>query len=376
VKQRCRNAWLTVDRERRSGGQWGSQVGTLVAPCQVCGSVVSFIATSGDGTVKRRELVRAIGVSALIWPLAASAQQRMRRVGVLMGQRATDPEGQKQVAALRRSIEGLGWIPGQNIEMEIRWHGGDTVKARMLATELIDLHPDLLFAAGTPSLSAVRQATQTIPIVFVNVADPLAQGFVLSLARPGGNITGFGLEEPTMGAKWVQLLTEIAPRTTSISVMFNPATAPFARMFLPSMEALRRSIDLQISPVSTEADIEKVIAAAGQRSPSGLIVLPGAFLFVHRDQIVALAARHRVPAIYYDPSFSASGGLLSYGVDRTEVFRRIGSYVDRILKGEKPANLPIQMPTEYRLVINLTTAKALGLDVSEQLQQRADEVIE
>jgi ABC-type uncharacterized transport system substrate-binding protein len=245
-----------------------------------------------------------------------------------------------------------------------------------LATELVDLHPDLVVAAGTPSLFAVQQATRTIPILFVNVADPVAQGFVQSLGRPGGNITGFGLEEPSMGAKWVQLLTEIAPRTTSISVMFNPASAPFARMFLPSMETSRRSIELQVSPVSSDADIEQAIAAAGKRAPAGLIVLPDGFLLVHRDRIIALAAQHRVPAIYALPAFSANGGLLSYGIDRTDAFRRVGSYVDRVLKGEKPGDLPVQMPTNYRLVINLKTAKALGLDVSLQLQQRADEVIE
>jgi putative ABC transport system substrate-binding protein len=300
----------------------------------------------------------------------------MRHIGVLLTASATDPEGQKQVIALRRGLEELGWLSGRNIEIQFRRHGGDAEKAQALAKELIDLHPDLLVVAGTPSLAAAQRATRTIPIVFVGIADPVAQGFVQSLARPGGNTTGLGLEEPSMGAKWVELLTEIAPRTTSISVMFNPASAPYARMFLPSMETSRRSIELQVSPVGNNAEIEQAIVAAGQRASAGLIVLPDGFLFVHRDLIIALAAQHHVPAIYPFQSFSADGGLLSYGIDRTGVFRRAGAYVDRILKGEKPADLPVQMPTEYRLVINLKTAKALGLDVSLQLQQRADEVIE
>jgi putative tryptophan/tyrosine transport system substrate-binding protein len=326
--------------------------------------------------VRRRELLCVIGLSAVVWPLTTHGQQRIRRIGVLMGPSATDPEGQKQAAALRRGLEELGWSSGRNIEMEFRWYGGDVEKARALARELVELRLDLLVAAGTPSLFALQQATRTTPILFVNVADPLVQGFVQSLARPGANITGFGLEEPTIGAKWVQLLTEIAPRTNFISVMFNPATAPFARMFLPSMEASRQSAGLQMSPVSNDDDIEKVIAGAGERAPAGLIVLPDAFLSAHRDRIIALAAQHRVPAVYALPSYSASGGLLSYGIDRVGTFRIGASYIDRILKGEKPGDLPVQMPTEYRLVINLKTAKALGLDVSLSLQQRADEVIE
>jgi putative ABC transport system substrate-binding protein len=292
-----------------------------------------------------------------------------------MSPSTADLEGQKQAAALRRGLEDLGWLSGR-IEIEFRWYGGDVEKARALARELAELRPDLLVAAGTPSLFVLQQATRTTPILFINVADPLVQGFVESLARPGGNITGFGLEEPTIGAKWVQLLTEIAPSTAFISVMFNPATAPFARMFLPSMEASRQSIELQISPVSNDADIEKVIASAAERAPAGLVVLPDAFLFVHRDRIITLAAKHRVPVVYALPAYAASGGLLSYGIDRVGTFRISASYIDRILKGEKPDDLPIQMPTEYRLVINLTTAKALGLDVSLSLQQRADEVIE
>ena len=216
--------------------------------------------------MKRREFIRAIGLS-LVWPVTTLAQQGMRHVGVLMGTKAIDPEGQKQATALQRAVRELGWLPGRNIEIEFRWHGGDTEKARALATELVDLHPDLVVAAGTPSLFAVQQATGKIPILFVNVADPVAQGFVQSLGRPGGNITGFGLEEPSMGAKWVQLLTEIAPRTTSISVMFNPASAPFARMFFPSMETSRRSIELQVSPSVVTPTLSKPSVQPGSERP-------------------------------------------------------------------------------------------------------------
>jgi putative tryptophan/tyrosine transport system substrate-binding protein len=244
-----------------------------------------------------------------------------------------EPEAQARLAAFRAGLRERGWVEGRNVEIEI-------------------------------------------PIVFVGIADPVAQGFVQSLAKPGGNITGLGLEEPGMGAKWVQLLTEIAPRTKSISVLFNPSSAPYARMFLPAMETSRGSVEVIVSPVATDVEIEQTIVAAGQRAPAGLILLPDSFLFIHRDLIVALAAQHRVPAVYALPSYSASGGLLSYGIDRTGVYRGAAPYVDRILKGEKPADLPVQMPTEYRLVINLKTARALGLDVSLQLQQRADDVID
>jgi putative tryptophan/tyrosine transport system substrate-binding protein len=329
--------------------------------------------------MRRREFITIVG-GAAAWPLAAArAQQRdrLRRIGLLMTIAEKEPEAQARLAAFRAGLRERGWVEGRNIEIEYRFAVGDDVeKARALAKELVELHPDVLVAAGTPSLVSEQEATREIPIVFVGIADPVAQGFVQSLAKPGGNITGLGLEEPSVGAKWVQLLTEIAPRTKSISVLFNPSSAPYARMFLPAMETSRGSVEVIVSPVATDVEIEETIVAAGQRAPAGLILLPDSFLFIHRDLIVALAAQHRVPAVYALPSYSASGGLLSYGIDRTGVYRGAAPYVDRILKGEKPADLPVQMPTEYRLVINLKTAKALGLDVSLQLQQRADDVID
>jgi putative tryptophan/tyrosine transport system substrate-binding protein len=330
--------------------------------------------------MKRRDFILLLGGAAVAWPLAARAQQpeRTRRIGVLMGRASGDPEGQKQAAALQRGLEELHWSSPRNIEIEYRWPAGDAVRAQAQAKELVELGVDIILANGTPSLVAARRATETIPIVFVAVADPVAQGFVRSLAQPGGMITGFGVEEPSMGAKWVELLKEIAPRVASITVIFNLNTAPFARMFLPSMQALRSSarFDLIESPVGSESDVERAITAAGSRSGAGLIVLPDSFLNSHRDLVVGLTARERLPAIYALSEFTRSGGLIAYGIERTDLFRRAASYVDRILKGEKPADLPVQQPIKFELVINLKTARALGLEVPPTLLALADEVIE
>jgi putative tryptophan/tyrosine transport system substrate-binding protein len=330
--------------------------------------------------VNRREFIALIGGAAAAWPLAARAQQpeRMRRIGVLMGHPAGDPEGQKRAAAFQQGLEELRRSSPRNVETEFRWTAGDAVRAQAQAKELVELGVDIILANSTPSLLAARQATNTIPIVFVAIADPVAQGFVKSLAQPGGMITGFGVEEPTMGAKWVELLKQIAPRVESITVMFNPDAAPFARMFLPSMQALRSSarFDLVESPVGNESDVERAIIAARSRPAAGLIVLPDSFLNSHRDLVVALTARQRLPAIYALSEFTRSGGLIAYGIERTDLFRRAASYVDRILKGEKPADLPVQQPTKFELVINLKTARALSLDVAPTLLAIADEVIE
>jgi putative tryptophan/tyrosine transport system substrate-binding protein len=330
-------------------------------------------------SLKRREFITLLG-GAAAWPLAARAQQgaRMRRIGVLMARAANDPEGQKQAAALQRGIEELGWLPGRNVEIEYRWPAGDASRAQALAKELVDWGPDILVANSTPSLVAARQATSTIPIVFVAIADPVAQGFVQGLARPGGNITGFGAEEPSMGAKWVQLLREIAPRLESITVMFNPDAAPFARMFLPAMEAVRASsaFELIISPVRNETEIDRAIAVAGRQQSGGLIVLPDSFLHSRHEMIVALMAKQHLPAIYSVSEFTRSGGLIAYGIERADLFRRSAAYVDRILKGEKAADLAVQQPTKFELAINVKTAKALGLTVPDTLLATADEVIE
>jgi putative ABC transport system substrate-binding protein len=295
-----------------------------------------------------------------------------------MGRSANDPEGQKQATALQRGLEELGWSPGRNLEIDYRWPAGNAGLAQASAKELVELRPDILVANSTPSLIAARGATSTIPIVFVAIADPVAQGFVQSLARPGGNMTGFEAEEPSMGAKWVQLLNEIAPRVGPITVIFNPDSAPFSRMFLPSMEAARPAdaFQLIISQVRNETEINRAIVAAGRQPSGGLIVLPDSFLSSRHEMIVALVAKQHLPAIYSVSEFSRSGGLIAYGFDRADQFRRAAAYVDRILKGEKPADLPVQLPTKFQLVINLKTAKALGLTVPQTLLVAADEVIE
>jgi putative ABC transport system substrate-binding protein len=331
-------------------------------------------------TIKRRKFISVLGGAAVAWPLAARAQQpeRMRRIGVLMARAQSDPEGQRYAAAFLRGLGALGWVPGQNVEIEYRWQAGDASQAQAFANELVGLRPDLLVANATPSLTAMQQATHTIPIVFIGVADPVGQGFVPSLARPGGNMTGFGLEEPSMGAKWVELLKEISPRIARATVLFNPETAPFGRMFLPSMEAAARAggLTLIIAAVRNGAEIEQAIAATGREPDGGLIALPDSFLFGQREMIVSLTAKRNVPAVYAYRMFAAGGGLIAYGIDRVDLFRLATPYVDRILKGEKPADLPVQLPTKFELVINLKAAKALGLDVPPMLLARADEVIE
>jgi len=329
--------------------------------------------------MRRREFISLIG-GAAAWPSPARAQQTQRvpRIGVLMARAANDPEGQKQAAALQRGIEELGWSPGRNVEIEYRWAAGDASRAQALAKELLDWRPDILVVNSTPSLVAARQATSTIPIVFVAIADPVAQGFVQSLARPGGNITGFGSEEPAMGAKWVQLLSEMAPRLKSMTVIFNPDSAPFARMFLPAMEAVRATsaFELIVSPVRDEIELGRAIAMAGRQQSGGLIALPDSFTSSRREMIVASTAKQHLPAIYSVSEFARSGGLIAYGIDRADLFRRSASYVDRILKGEKTADLAVQQPSKFELVINLKTARTLGLTVAPTLLATADEVIE
>jgi putative tryptophan/tyrosine transport system substrate-binding protein len=328
--------------------------------------------------VKRRSFISLLGGAAAAWPLAARAQQgeRVRRIGVLMGRAAGDAEGQKQAAVLRRGLEELHWLSARNLDIEYRWTAGEPVRAQAQAKEIVELGVDVIVANGTPALVAARRASETIPIVFVAVADPVAQGFVRSLAQPGGMITGFGAEEPSMGAKWVEVLKEIVPRVASITVMFNPDTAPFAHMFLPSMQALRSAASFELMEVASESDVERAISVAAAQPAAGLIVLPDSFLVSRRELIVTATARHRLPAIYSISEFTRSGGLVAYGIERTDLFRRASSYVDRILTGTKPADLPVQQPVKFELAVNLRTAKALGIEVPPTLLARADEVIE
>ena len=330
--------------------------------------------------IPRRHFLTLLGGAAAAWPLVVRAQPRggTRRIGVLMGRPAADAEGQKQAAALQRGLEELGWLSNRNIEIDYRWQTDDQDQRQTFAKELVELKPDVLVVNSTPSLAAAQQTRTTIPMVFVAVADPVAQGFVQSLARPGGNLTGFAAEEPSMGGKWVEMLREIAPGVGRITIIFNPNSAPFGSMFLPSMQAVRPSAspEIVVSPVFSDSDLESVIAAAASELSGGLICLPDSWLNSRPDTVVSLVAKHHLPAIYPIPSFPRTGGLIAYGIERTDIFYRAAAYVDRSLRGERPSELPVQFPTKFELVINLKTAKALGLTVAQTLLVAADEVIE
>src|SRR6516165_745029 len=328
--------------------------------------------------IQRREFITLIG-GAATWPLAARAQQpeRMRRIGVLMWGDENDPELKTFVSAFIHALAGLGWTDGRNVRMDLRWHGGDTNRIRALAQELVGLQPDIIVPCATPATVAVQRETRTIPIVFASVADPVASGIVARLDRPNGNITGFAIFEPTLGGKWLELLLEIAPGLKRTTFMFNPDTAPVSA-YMPSLEMAARSLKVApiIAHVHSDAEIETAIIALGREPGGGLVVIPDVFMDAHRVPIILAAARNNVPTVYSLSAFARDGGLLSYGVDRVEIFRRSASYVDRILRGAKPEDLPVQLPTKYELVINLKTAKVIGLEVPPALLARADEVIE
>ena len=302
----------------------------------------------------------------------------MRRIGVLMGYAENDPEAQTRLAAFKQELLALGWDERRNLRIDLRWASGDSDRASKFAKELVALHPEVILSNTTPVTTALHQETKTIPIVFVAVSDPVAAGFVQSLPRPGGNITGFINLEPTIGGKWLDLLKDVAPHLTRVAVMFNPQTAPYAEIYLRSMEAAGKQFGVKpfAAPVQREADIEKIISELGREPDSGLIAMTDGFMTVHRKTIVELAMQHKVPLMYFISVVPREGGLISYGIDLINEFRRTASYVDRILRGAKPAALPVQLPTKYELVINLKTAKALGLTVPKPLLTGADEVIE
>ena len=332
-------------------------------------------------TIGRRELLAAVGGAAATWPLAAQAQQpdRMRRIGVLMAFAESDPEGKVRAAVFERALQELGWTSGRNIRIEYRWApAGNVEQTRAAAAGLLKLVPDVTLAHTTLATAALQRASRTVSVVFVEVGEPVAQGFVQSLAHPGGDITGFTNLEPTLGAKWLELLKEIAPRVTRVAVLYNPNTAPYATLFSRSAEvvAQKMAVELTAAPVYEPAEIESALAMLGREPGGGLIIAPDPFTSAHRELILTLAARHKLPAVYRERFFVAAGGLMSYGPDLVEQFRQAAGYVDRILKGEKPADLPVQAPTKYELVTNLKTAKALGLEIPPMLLARADEVIE
>jgi putative tryptophan/tyrosine transport system substrate-binding protein len=318
---------------------------------------------------------------ALLQPLAARAQQpgRMRRISVLMAYDENDPEGKAYLSRFMQGLAESGWTDGRNLRMDVRWAAGNVDRVRMYAKELVDLQSDVILADTTPVIAALQQETRTIPIVLLEVSDPIGSGFIVSLARPGGNITGFIHYEGSMGGKWLQLLTEIAPGVKRVAMIFNPDTAPYVTAYyLPSFEAAARSLNVEpiAAPVRTDAEIEMVISALGREPGRGLVVVPDIFMIVHRASIISLAARNNVPAVYQDGVFVRDGGLLSYGPDLVDVYHRSASYVDRILKGGKPAELPVQVPTKFEMAVNVKTAKALGLAVPQSILLRADEVIE
>jgi putative tryptophan/tyrosine transport system substrate-binding protein len=332
--------------------------------------------------MQRRDFITLFGgaaVASAAWSLAARAQQdgRVRRIGVLTPFAESDPEGQLRIGAFRQALEKLGWTDARNIRIDYHWAPGDADRLRSYAKKLVGLTPDVILSNSTLMLAALKFETKTVPIVFVSVPDPVENGFVASLARPGGNITGFTNFEYTLGGKWLELLKEIAPRMARVTVIENPGDRASSE-YAHAIAAVAPSLGVQLitADVHDATGIERAIGELARQSNAGLIVLPGAFTAIHREAIVALTARHRLPAVYPYRYFVTDGGLISYGVDVVDQYRQAATYVDRILKGEKPANLPVQAPTKYELVINLKTAKALGLDVPLILQQRADELIE
>jgi putative ABC transport system substrate-binding protein len=335
--------------------------------------------------VKRREFMSLLGgaaaASPFLAPLAARAQQsgRIRRIGVLMGIAESDPERPAFVSAFTRALADLGWRDGSNIRIDYRWGAGDSDRIASFARELAELQPDLIVGHTTPVVAALKQQTRTIPIVFIQVSDPVGSGFISGFAEPGGNITGFTNLESSMSAKLIELLKEIAPGINRIALMFNPATAPSGgAYFLRPVEAAAPALKVEIipAPVRNAAEIATAITALTREEGAGLIVMPDVFVLAHREQILALAEQHRLPAAYAYRLFAASGGLMSYGTDLVDLFRRAAPYVDRVLKGAKPGELPVQQPVKFELVINLKTARALGLTVPLTLQASADEVIE
>ncbi len=331
--------------------------------------------------MKRREFIALLGGAVAAWPLVVRAQQpdRGRRIGVLMGYAETDADAQAWYAAFREGLQKLGWTEGRDTRIDTRWATpADAESMRRFAKELVALQPDLILSSTTPTTTALLQHTRTIPIVFAIVADPIGSGFVASLARPGGNITGFIFTEPTMAGKWLELLKEIAPRVTRVAMLFNPASATYAEYWLNPFKTAAPSFAVEAipAPVRDRSELEAVIAAQAREPNSGLIAMPDSFMDAHRVEVTSLAARYRLPAVYPFRLFAEVGGLLSYGIDRTDNFRRAATYADRILKGAKPSELPVQAPTKFELVINLKAAKALGLEVPLNLQQLADEIIE
>ena len=328
----------------------------------------------------RRRNFLALAGGAATWPLAVRAQQAtgMRRLGLLLNLSESDVEAQRLVKSFREGLAQLGWADGRNLRIDYRWTDGDVGRIKTFAKELVDLLPDIVVGYATPSVAALQQETRSIPIVFLSVTDPVGQGLVTSLANPGGNITGFAVFEFSLGAKWMDALKQIAPRLKRVTTIFNPKTAPYYSLYLDAIEKAASSIAVEpiVVEVHDDVEIERAISTVSREPDSGLIAMSDSFNMVHRRTIIALVDRYRLPAMYYFPFFARDGGLISYGPDEADMFRQAAGYVDRILKGAKASDLPVQQPTKYELVINLKTAKALGLTIPEPFLQTADEVIE
>jgi putative ABC transport system substrate-binding protein len=324
----------------------------------------------------RREFITLLG-GAAVWPLAARAQRgnRARRIGMLVGGDENDPLMKPRVSAFTQALANLGWTDGRNVRIDLRWGGGDANRMRAIAQELVGSHPDIILTNATAALITLQRETRTIPIVFAG-GDPVASGIVPGLNQPGGNITGFGGLEGSLGGKWLELLTEIAPGRKRAAIMFNPDTS--ASSYMPSLETAARSLKIEpvIAPVHSDEEIETAIIAVGREPGGGLVVMPDVFMVTHRAPIISAAARNNVPAVYSQSVFAKNGGLLSYGVDPVDPWRRAATYVDRILRGEKPGDLPVQLPTKFEMAVNRKTAAALGLAIPPSILLRADEVIE
>jgi putative ABC transport system substrate-binding protein len=329
---------------------------------------------------RRRDVITLLGGAATAWPFAGRAQQgeRVRRIGVLMALSEDDPQGQARVTALRQALAKLGWTEGLNLKIEWRWTGGDIVRVREYAAELVRLAPEVILAQSTPNVAALKQATTSIPIVFAVVNDPVAQGFITSMAHPGGNITGFSFLEYSMVGKSLEMLKQIAPGVVRVAVLFNPDTYPYYSIHLRSFETVASPLSLELTGamVRNPAEIDEAVGKLGRQPGNALLVTPDPFTVVHRRAILRAAEQYRVPATYSYRQHVQEGALMSYGADTLDIFRRSASYIDRILKGANPADLPAQASIKFELAINVKTAKALGLDVPDKLLALADEVIE
>jgi putative ABC transport system substrate-binding protein len=330
-------------------------------------------------TMRRRDFITLLGGAASAWPVAARAQQpaRMRRIGVLMGSAEGDPDTQARLASFRQGLERQGWSEGRNARIDVRYAQASSERAQVFVKELVALQPDVILSDATPYTAMLQREGRTIPIVFVQIADPIGSGFVASLARPGGNLTGFLLFEASITGKWLQMLKEIAPGLVRVAFVANPKTGPY-NYFLRAAESLAPSLGIELvpNPIETAADIEHAVDAFARTPNGGLFLPPDSTIGLHRDIVVALAARYRLPAVYTGRHYVAAGGLMSYDTDRIDQYRQAASYIDRILRGEKPADLPVQTPVTYQTVLNLKTARALGLTVPPGLLVAADEVIE